>query len=73
MKRYSFSPASNFIPTPDGRWVLYTDHLAAIEQARKEEREACASLCEQLAQHAHFDRDEKHYYACSAAIRARKP
>lgn len=47
----------------DGRFVMYSDALAAIEQARKEEREACAALAELCDDADHAAR----------AIRARKP
>ena len=39
MKRYSSSLIGTMLEDENGGWVKYSDHLAAIEQARKEERE----------------------------------
>lgn len=70
MKRYNVTSSDRRIGTEmhadsDGRFVLYSDHLAAIEQARKEELEACASIAERMLCEGAED--------IAAAIRARKP
>ena len=36
MKRYSSSLIGTMLEDENGGWVKYSDHLAAIEQARKE-------------------------------------
>jgi uncharacterized protein YicC (UPF0701 family) len=43
------------------------EHIKALEEARKAEREACAKVCDQVG-----DRDrDSHAYDAAAAIRAR--
>lgn len=74
MKRYNVIGSGTIYEDEEGRFVLHSDALAAIEQARREEREACAKLCEQK-----FEAERGYYHAkrasleIAAAIRARKP
>lgn len=84
MKRCNISCHDGSVyESPNGIWVKHSDALAAIEAARREEREACAKLADQIAKVA-----ERHFAAMGSAgmgadpgtardiataIRARKP
>lgn len=50
---------------PDGDWVKYKDHEAAIAAAVAAERRECAELCDRFAAR------EMHPAECASAIRAR--
>ena len=70
MKRYNVVSSDRRIGTEmhadsDGRFVLYSDHLAAIEQARREVKEECAMIADRRTLQTNLE--------IAAAIRARKP
>ena len=43
MKRYEVQPAAEVVESPAGNWVRYDDAQAAIDQARREERDKRAA------------------------------
>ena len=36
IQRYKMAPNQSMVTDPDGGWVEYTDHLAAVEEKDKE-------------------------------------
>lgn len=58
---------SRVIQCPDGGYVRYEDHVAALAQARADEREACAKVAEKGTEINAFP-DE-----IARMIRARRP
>lgn len=78
MKRYNVTSSDRRIGTEmhadsDGRFVLYSDHFAAVEQARMEEREEILALLEARQRRTNIKAAFLELEHSMKAIRARKP
>ena len=74
IKRYGWAGWEEFAEKEDGKYVLYEDHLAAIEEKDKEIERLRKSLVEidYAIKCTHLDMGGKHTYALMGGERGRK-